>query len=159
MTLVGNAFVNVFSTPSSMARLRMLKPVAAEHHARWPGDVRAMIVIAEGVAVQRMSEEARAESAAMTRDYPARATSLVIHGTGFGAAATRAMIAGFYFVARTGIGRTAPPHRVDADVATGAEWLLRATASSPCRLTIEELVHGVEEGWRTLGLRPTPDAR
>jgi hypothetical protein len=142
----GNLFVTVLSTASTMSRLRDIRRPAADHHGRWPGDVRSMNVVeSTSVIVSRMTDEVRAESAALTKDFSSNATAFVVEGGGFSAAAVRALLAGFYFVARP-----KSPHRIEATVEAGADWLLRRTPTSTVPMTTDEVLAAVDAARREL---------
>lgn len=134
IAMQGNAFVAFTGTASTMARLREIRRYAAQHTNRWKNDTRSVSVILPGIPMT-VSEEVRAEVAALTKEFSSLATAMVIEGDGFAPATMRTLMAGIYLIVRP-----KNPHKIFSQCDDAVRWLLATTATtSKVPMTPQEL--------------------
>jgi hypothetical protein len=114
----GNVFVNVMREAQTLPRLRELRRHIVRHVAVWGANTISISVLEPG-ATANTPKEVRDETAAITRDYQSIAAAIVIEGSGFRAAALRAVVAAIYLVSHSPY-----PHKIVETVFDGARWLV-----------------------------------
>jgi hypothetical protein len=134
----GNLFVNVMREAQTLERLREVRRHIERHVAAW-GEHTISISVLEPGATAQAPREVRDETAAITRDYRSIAAAIVIEGSGFRAAAVRAVVAAIYLVSRSPY-----PHRIVESVDDGARWLRQmAERAGHARVGAVEIVEAV----------------
>ncbi len=149
VAVCGNVFVNVMREAQTLARLRELRRHIERHVQRWGADTLSISVLEPG-ATAETPKDVRDETAAITRDYPSIAAAIVIEGSGFRAAAIRAVLATIYLVSRSPY-----PHRIVDSVFAGARWLVeQATRRELAHVTAADIEAAVATARAALHARP-----
>ncbi|HZS41711.1 MAG TPA: hypothetical protein VFF06_33000 [Polyangia bacterium] len=134
----GNLFVNVMREAQTLERLREVRRHIERHVAAWGTNTISISVLEPG-ATAAAPKEVRDETAAITRDYGSIAAAIVIEGSGFRAAAVRAVVAAIYLVSHSPY-----PHKIVESVDDGARWLRQmAERAGQARVGALEIVDAV----------------
>jgi hypothetical protein len=136
-----NISVCVLRQPLDADRLQALRTVSARVHQRLGAD-RVNLSVIEPQAMLHVSDDVRAKSAALIREFPGALEVTILEGGGFRSAAIRAILSGMALLS-VGRGR-----RIFDTVPAAAQWLganghLRGLAEA-------ELVALIEQARRTL---------
>src|SRR6478735_8004791 len=92
MSELANVFISVLHEPSTLPRLREMRGHIARARTKWPGASCGLTVLGARSFVLDVPSEIRDESAALTRDYPSVASTVVVESTGFTGSALRAFL-------------------------------------------------------------------
>jgi hypothetical protein len=141
-----DVFINVLRDVATMDFMREVRRVMRHHSPAWKGETRSVTVV-ESTNVAAVSDEVRAETVAVTKEFTSLAAVVVIEGSGFAAAMVRTLIAGIYAVQRQPY-----PYKIAGTVPEGARWLLDKTADrARAAVSASELIAAVETARRALG--------
>jgi hypothetical protein len=122
-----NMSVFVFRAPMTVALLRALRQEVARLHQQYGGE-RASITIIESGAMVSPDDTVRTEAAALQRDFSSALDATVLEGSGFRAAAVRAVMSGLLLLSgRSSMRRTyaSLDAALEAVLATGLVTLSR----------------------------------
>jgi hypothetical protein len=135
-----NAFVWSFRGEVTVDRIRRSRPVHRDLVLKYPSGFGAMTIIGDKVPLM-MPPDSREAANAITAEFKKhyRALAIVIEGTGFRAAAARAVTSGINLFARV-----ACPTQVFDDARKAALWLTRAAADPASGLMLTGLSAAAE---------------
>jgi len=119
LATTGNAFISVWREPSTLERLQQVRRVEQELVDRCKDGIIVLTVLTDSSAATRAGEPEEASKLAKHFAPTTRAHAYVIEGTGFRAAALRAVIAGVNALFRPG-----HPTRVFDGADQAIRWLV-----------------------------------
>jgi hypothetical protein len=118
LATAGDAFISVWREPSTLARLERLRQIEQALVDRCKGGIVVLTVMIDSSAATKAGEPEAASKLAKHFAPTTRAHAYVIEGSGFRAAALRAVIAGVNAISRPG-----HPTRVFDRATDAIEWL------------------------------------
>jgi hypothetical protein len=137
---VGNVLVSLTRYHQDMDRLRALRKAIATHFKRWPGGVATITVLEQTAYSTLLSKDERQEINQLAIDYVSRGVGLVIEGSGFRAAAVRAMLSAVYLVTRVTY-----PRKIFDRLHEASSWVTKsASAGAPGSVDAVDIENAVE---------------
>jgi hypothetical protein len=144
----GHLAVNVLRHPLTIEGAGLLYKEARRmfdlHQGRY-----VTISVIEPTAAGSVAPDVREATAQLAREFKILGAAIVIEGSGFRPATTRALVAGMYL-----INKKQYPHKVCETVTEGAAWLIPFLTEAGLRKTAAEMVAAAESA--RAALRPTP---
>jgi hypothetical protein len=118
LAVSGNAFISIWKEPSTLERLARVREVEQALVDRSPSGIIVLTVLIDSPSAIRAGEPEAASKLAKHFAATTRAHAYSIEGTGFRAAALRAVIAGVNIITRTG-----HPTKVFDETSAAIRWL------------------------------------
>jgi serine/threonine-protein kinase len=141
----GRVFITVLRRPLT---LRGVEHMRRESRLLFGDDASRFFTLSilEARSATTVSPEVRTASEKFAREFTLGGAAIVIEGSGFRSAATRAVVAGIYLVSRAGY-----RHKVFDRPLEGARWLEDQLALSGVKQSALEMVDAVAEARRAVG--------
>jgi serine/threonine protein kinase len=140
----GQVFITVLRKPLTLGGVEHLRRESRELFGEDASRFFTLSVVGP-ISPKDISAEVRVASEKLTREFRLGGAAIVIEGSGFKQAATRAVIAAVFLVSRIGY-----RHRVFDKPLDAAEWLEAELAARGVRQSALEVIDAVEEGRRAV---------
>jgi hypothetical protein len=141
-----NVFITVHRQPSTMAQMREVRRLLVAFFARLtPGG--SISLLEPSSLVINADKAVRDEMVVLARDFPSRCSAVVLEGSGFKAAAGRAMMSAIFLLSRPKY-----PYKITGAVGEAAGWVAKI-AGEPLGHPLDprKLAGAVEEARRAIG--------